>query len=79
MILCTEGLFLRTQNIYSSLTYQTGKNVGGERIRTANPAIHSMVLAGFHISQLVFHAIYRVSDQQGFSYNYFVTGEDEYS
>ncbi len=38
---------------------------------------HLAVPAGVHTSQLVLHAIYRVSDRCGFSHNYFVTREDE--
>jgi hypothetical protein len=39
--------------------------------------IHLAVLAGFHISQLDLHVISRLSDKCGYSYNYFVTGEDD--
>ncbi len=35
------------------------------------------VPVGFHTSQMVLHVIHRVSDVHKFSYNNFVTGEDE--
>jgi hypothetical protein len=39
---------------------------------------HLAVPAGFHISQMVLHAINRVSDKRVFfKYNCFVTREDE--
>jgi hypothetical protein len=39
-------------------------------------ATHLGVPAGFHASQLDLYVIYRVSEKCRFSYNYFVTGED---
>jgi hypothetical protein len=36
-----------------------------------------VVQAGFHTSQLIIHAIYRVSVKHRFSYNYFVTRGDK--
>jgi hypothetical protein len=65
-------------SIYSCLQYKTGKNAGEGRIQTVN-TIHLEVPAGFHTSQLVLHAVCRVSDKPKFSYNYFVNGEDEKS
>jgi hypothetical protein len=50
-------------------TQQTGQ-MWGRGIWTVN-TIHLAVPAGFHTSQLDLHAIYR------FSYNYFVTGEED--
>ncbi len=38
---------------------------------------HLGVPIRFHTSQLDLHTIYKVSDKCGFSYNYFVTGEDD--
>jgi hypothetical protein len=60
--LCTEELFLRAQS---------GQSWGG----TVN-TVHEAFPSGFHTSQLDLHTIYRISDKCDFSYNYFVTGED---
>jgi hypothetical protein len=45
---------------------------GGEE--TVNTT-HLVIPAGFHTSQPALHAINRVSEKQGFSCNYFLTGE----
>jgi hypothetical protein len=39
--------------------------------------IHLAVPAGFHTTQLDLYMIYSVSDKCGFSYNYFVTEEED--
>jgi hypothetical protein len=62
--------------MYSPSTHQTDKNVEGVMKRTVN-ITHRADPAGFHASQLVLHVINRGSDKYGFTYNYFVTGEDE--
>jgi hypothetical protein len=48
---------------------------GWDRIQTVNTT-HLVVLAGFHISQLVLRVMFRVSDKCRVLHNCFVTGED---
>jgi hypothetical protein len=48
----------------------------GRGIRTVN-MLHLAVPAGLHTSQLDLHTIHRVFDKCGFSFNYFLTGEDD--
>jgi hypothetical protein len=61
--------------IYSSLHIRQVL-MGGRGMWTVN-ITNLAVPAGFNTSKLVLHAVYRVSNKHWFSYNYFVTGDDE--